>query len=223
MLSRVDDLTSTLKSERADRVQLFDTWAQHYDDSMASTDGDFPFDGYERILDDVVVFADVTSGMRILDLGIGTGNLAQRFVQQRCEIWGIDFSAEMLAKTRVKLPQVQLVQADLLADWPVDIQSPFDRIVSAYVLHEFTLEAKIAVLRRATHYLAPGGVILIADIAFPSIAIREAAMQQLYGDLWDENEYYWAADETLAVCENAGLRATYRQMSRCGGIFVFRQ
>jgi ubiquinone/menaquinone biosynthesis C-methylase UbiE len=149
----MDDLTSPPNNERADRVQLFDTWAQHYDDSLASTDGDFPFDGYERILDEVVTLAGVRPGMRILDLGIGTGNLARRFVQQDCEIWGVDFSTEMLAKARVKLPQVHLVQANLLAGWPADIQPPFDRIVSAYVLHEFTLEAKIDVLCRATQYL----------------------------------------------------------------------
>jgi len=207
--------------EHPDRTQLFDTWAQHYDASLASIDGDFPFDGYERILDEVVTLAGVGPGMRILDLGIGTGNLAQRFVQQDCEIWGVDFSAEMLAKARVKLPQVHLVQANLLVDWPDEIHPPFERIVSAYVLHEFTLEHKIDMLRRATHYLAPGGIILVGDIAFPTVAIREAAMQQVYGDLWDEDEYYWAADESIAASEQAGLHATYQQMSRCGGIFVF--
>lgn len=207
--------------QHSNRIQLFDRWAQRYDASLASTDGDFPFDGYERILDAVVMLADVRPGMRILDLGIGTGNLAQRFVQQECEVWGMDFSAEMLAKARVKLPCVHLVQANLLVDWPADIQPPFDWIVAAYVLHEFTLEAKIDVLRRATHYLAPDGVILVADIAFPSVAIREATIQRIYGDSWDEDEWYWAADEAIAACENAGLHATYRQLSRYGGIFVF--
>ncbi len=205
--------------QSSDRIQLFDAWAQRYDVSLASTDGDFPFDGYERILDEVVTLADVRPGMRILDLGIGTGNLAQRFVQQGCEVWGVDFSAEMLAKTRVKLPQVRLVQVDLLTDWPANIRPPFDRIVSAYVLHEFTLEGKVAVLRRAARYLAPGGVILIADIAFPSVTIREATARHVYGDSWDEDEWYWAAAEAIAACKAAGLHATYRQMSRCGGIF----
>jgi len=208
--------------QSSDRIQLFDAWAQRYDASLAANDGDFPFDGYERILDEAVVLAGVGPGMRILDLGIGTGNLARRFVQQGCEVWGVDFSAEMLAKTRVKLPQVHLIQADLLADWPADIQPPFDRIVSAYVLHEFTLEGKIAVLRRATHYLVPDGAILIADIAFPSVAIREAVIQQVYGASWDEDEWYWAADEAIAACDAAGLHATYRQLSRCGGIFIFQ-
>jgi putative AdoMet-dependent methyltransferase len=206
--------------ENSDRIQLFDTWAQHYDASLASTDGDFPFDGYERILDEVVALADVSPGMRILDLGIGTGNLAQRFAQQKCEVWGVDFSTEMLAKARVKLPHAHLVQTNLLTDWPADIQPPFDRVVSAYVLHEFTLKAKIDVLRRAVHYLVPSGVILVADIAFPSVAIREATIQRIYGDSWDDDEWYWAADEAITACENVGLHPTYRQMSLYGGIFV---
>jgi cyclopropane fatty-acyl-phospholipid synthase-like methyltransferase len=114
------------------------------------------------------------------------------------------------------------VQANLLVDWPDDIHPPFDRIIAGYVLHEFTLEAKIDVLRRATHYLVSGGVILIADIAFPSITIRETTVQRIYGDSWDENEWYWAADEAIAACEDAGLHVEYRQMSRYGGIFVLR-
>jgi len=208
--------------EHSDRIQLFDRWAQRYDASLASTDGDFPFDGYERILDEVVALAGVRPGMRILDLGIGTGNLAQRFVQQGCEVWGVDFSTEMLAKARVKVPQVHLVQANLLTDWPADIPSPFDRIISSYVLHEFTLENKIAVLRRAVSYLVHNGTILVADIALPTIAIREATIQRIYDDSWDDDEWYWAADEAIAACEAAGLHATYRQMSLYGGIFVFR-
>jgi putative AdoMet-dependent methyltransferase len=205
-----------------DRTHLFDTWAQHYDATVTGTGGDFPFDGYERILDAVVTLAEVVPGMRVLDLGIGTGNLAQRFVAQGCAMWGVDFSAEMLAKARAKLPQVQLVQANLLAEWPAALLCPFDLIVSAYVLHEFTLENKIGLLRRAIRCLSPGGMILVADIAFPSVVIREAAMQHIYGDLWDEDEWYWAADESVAACKSAGLHATYRQMSSCGGIFVVR-
>jgi hypothetical protein len=37
---------------------------------------------------------------------------------------------------------------------------------------------------------------------------------------WDEDEHYWAADETISACEQAGLRATYQQVSSCGGVFA---
>ena len=41
-----------------------------------------------------------------------------------------------------------------------------------------------------------------------------------WADLWDEEEYYWAADEAADACESAGLQVTYKQVSSCGGVFV---
>ena len=99
--------------ERPERVQLFDRWAQHYDSSVPGRDS-FPHDGYEKVLELVAATASVRPGMTILDLGIGTGNLAAHFVEQGCTVWGVDFSSEMLKRARDTLPQVVLVQADLL-------------------------------------------------------------------------------------------------------------
>ena len=99
--------------DQGDRVQLFDDWAEHYDRSIQA-DGTFPFDGYEQVLDEVVGTARAQPDMTVLDLGIGTGNLAARFVRLGCDVWGVDFSAEMLAKVCEKLSPVVLVQADLL-------------------------------------------------------------------------------------------------------------
>jgi len=159
--------------------------------------------------------------MRILDLGVGTGNLARRFLCQGCQVWGIDFSAQMLAQTHAHLSQVKLIQANLLEGLPLSLQQPFDRVVSAYVLHEFDLVTKVKLLQRiATHYLSPGGSILIADIAFPTLLARAEASQRLAA-YWDEDEYYWAANETIEASELVGLLVTYKQLSSYGGVFVF--
>ncbi len=157
--------------------------------------------------------------MRILDLGIGTGNLAARLIRTGCQVSGIDFSAKMLAKARAKVPQAKLVQANLLADWPTELRQPFDRVVSAYVLHEFDLETKLGLLQRiASQHLSVGGRIVIADVAFPTVAARTAAQHS--ADVWDEEEYYWAADEAFAAIEQIGLQVAYEQVSSCGGVFV---
>lgn len=204
----------------SNRTQLFNDWAKSYDAAVTSTDSGFPFDDYEQVLDEVARLADVKPHMQILDLGIGTGNLTARFVHKGCTVWGVDFSAEMLAKARTKLPQANLVQADLLGEWPPELQQLFDRVVSAYVLHEFDLETKVSLLRRiASHHLSAGGHILVADIAFPTTTVRTEASQR-WADEWDEDEYYWAADEAIAACEQAGLRTTYKQISSCGGVFT---
>ena len=200
------------------RSQLFDNWAKNYDNSITSDKDGFPFAGYEMILEQVVTLADVKPNMRILDLGIGTGNLAEKFINKGCNVWGLDFSVEMLAQTQVKLPQVKLVQGNLLGNWTKELQAPFDRVVSAYVFHEFDLETKIRLLQQISSCLSTNGFILVADIAFPDVNIRTAASQHWQ---WDEGEYYWAADEAIIACEQVGLQVAYEQISSCGGIFTF--
>ena len=120
-------------------MTLFDAWAARYDTAVAAGGQDFPFAGYDEVLATAVRTAEARPSLRVLELGIGTGNLVERFVAAGCQVWGLDLSAAMLAQARVKLPQVHLVQADLLAAWPLAARPLFDRVVAAYVLHEFDL------------------------------------------------------------------------------------
>jgi putative AdoMet-dependent methyltransferase len=206
----------------ADRMKLFDNWAGGYEQSIATSDHEFPFDGYEQILDEVVRLTAVKPGQRLLDLGTGTGNLAARFANSGCEIWAVDFSAGMLAKARDRLADAnaRFIQANLLTEWPRELDQSFDRVVSAYVFHEFDPSQKMRLIQRlALRHLTPEGRMVIADIAFPT-AVTHAKAHQKWADLWDENEHYWAADEALAALHQIGLKATYRQISSCGGIFV---
>jgi cyclopropane fatty-acyl-phospholipid synthase-like methyltransferase len=199
-----------------DRISLFDRWSETYDRSVLDESG--LHEGYDEVLETVVRAAEVQPGKRVLDLGIGTGNLAQRFVALGCLVWGVDFSPAMLTKARAKLPEVTLVQADLRGEWPAALGGPYDRIVSTYVLHEFSLEYKMALLRHlADHCLAPEGRIVIGDVSFESVQARTNAG----ADHWDEEEHYWAADETRPACAAAGLRFSYTQVSRHGGVYVF--
>ncbi len=73
----------------------FDAWADSYDQDVVSQDV-FPFAGYQRVLDTVVMLAGAQPGMSVLDLGTGTANLALRFAALGCDLWCTDFSAPML-------------------------------------------------------------------------------------------------------------------------------
>ena len=159
--------------------------------------------------------------MTVLDLGIGTGNLAARFAAQGCTLWGIDFSTEMLVRAREKLAQTVLVEADLLDTWPAELDRRFNRIVSAYVLHEFDLPTKIELLEKlAGRHLKARGRIVVGDIAFPTMGARSRAHEQL-AEAWDEEEFYWTADEAAEASAHADLLVTFKQVSSCGGVFVF--
>ncbi len=204
----------------SERELLFDEWAEHYDDSIHERSKGFPFEGYEAVLDEIARLAHPEPGLSVLDVGIGTGRLEERFVNAGCEVWGMDFSTRMLAKVHEKLPQVELVKADLLGHWPLPADRRFDRIVSAYVFHEFDLESKIRLVSSlADHHLAEHGRIVIGDVSFPSGYVRESASEK-WAEIWDKDESYWAADEAREAFHHAGLKAYYHQISICGGVYA---
>jgi len=195
----------------------FDRWAEAYDRSV--TTDQFPFHGYQRLLEMVVALAEAKPGLSILDLGTGTGNLAFRFAALGCDLWCSDFSAPMLEKARRKLPAAHFILHDLHLPLPSDLAGPFDRIVSAYVFHHFELDEKIRIVRSLVlERLGPGGRLVIGDIAFPDTAAREK-MKIDAGDEW-ENEFYWLADESVSALQKAGIQAEYIQVSVCAAVFV---
>lgn len=199
-------------------AERFDEMASDYDRTLHEWTG-FPFEDYGGVLDAVVREADVRPGMTVIDLGVGTGNLAALFLDLGCAVWGTDFSAKMLELTRKKCPGIHLVQADLLGDWP-GIDRRFDRVVSSFVFHHFDLATKIKLIQRiARDYLAHDGRLVIADVSFPTEDARIEGSKR-FGPDWDQNECYWVADEAIKALGEQGLACRYRQVTSCGGVFV---
>jgi cyclopropane fatty-acyl-phospholipid synthase-like methyltransferase len=198
----------------------FDGWASKYDLDVLD-EAHYPFAGYQLALDTVVRLAEPKLGMRVLDVGTGTGNLAALFAARGCSLWGTDFSPVMLEAARRKLPQVQFVLADARHGWPTELPPVFERIVSAYTFHHFELAEKIRILAGLSDHLTSQGQLVMADIAFPDHASQEN-VRQLVGDAWDD-EYYWLADETIAALSEAGLKAAFSPVSFCAGVFLMEK
>ncbi len=198
--------------------QEFDDWSATYDDDVQDESG-FPFMGYANALNQVVQHSGAQTSMSVLDLGVGSGNLAARFVMQGCNVFGVDFSPEMIAQASAKLPFLEIVQADVTQPLPEPLNRYFDRIVSGYMFHEFPLETKVAVLKRlADEHLAPDGHIIIADIAFETQADLDAARLR-WADRWDEEDF-WVIERDLPALQKVALAANWVRISDCAGVMV---
>lgn len=205
-----------------DRLELFDRWAATYDSTLLDATG-FPFEGYGAVLQRLFELAEPRPGLRVLDLGTGTGALASLFAAASCEVTGIDFSEEMLARARERVPTATFKRVNLLDEWPTDMKArSFDRVASSYVLHEFTDKTKVELLARlAKESLAPGGMILIGDILFPDTASRSAAHEEWH-NVWDGEEHYAAANELVLALQSRGLTARFESPSFCAGVLTVK-
>jgi SAM-dependent methyltransferase len=111
--------------------------------------------------------AALQPGMRVLDLGCGTGTLTLLLVRARPDVRvvGLDADPEILARAREKARQaglqIEFVQA--MADEPPFPDGSFDRVVSSLFFHHLTSNGKRRTLAAVRRLLRPGGELHVAD------------------------------------------------------------
>ncbi|HYQ11486.1 MAG TPA: bifunctional demethylmenaquinone methyltransferase/2-methoxy-6-polyprenyl-1,4-benzoquinol methylase UbiE [Gaiellaceae bacterium] len=153
---------------------------------MTVESGRLPSEGVRRMFDRIAPFYDamnrvmtagldrrwrkatieetVQHGDRVLDACCGTGDLAVAARRAGAgEIVGVDFSEQMLERARRKAPELEWIQADVLA-LPLE-DATFDAAVVGFgVRNVEDLEGAIRELRRV---LRPGGRLGILEITTP--------------------------------------------------------
>lgn len=113
----------------------------------------------------------ISSGMRVLDFGCGTGTLAMMLKRAHpdAEVFGLDIDPEVLAIAREKISRAGLaveLKEGRAAEAPFPNAS-FDRVVTSLVLHHLTTEEKKEALSGLRRLLRPGGELHIADFGPP--------------------------------------------------------
>ncbi len=196
----------------------FDLWADRYDKSVALSESEnaYPFAGYKNVLNAVYRAVRESGARRVLDVGFGTGVLTQRLYLDGCMICGVDFSQEMLQIARTKMPQAELLQWDFSKGLPPALNTrSFDVIVSTYAIHHLNDGEKEALLTQLCARLAPGGKVLLGDIAFQDRAALECCRAQSGAD-WDDEESYMVFEEL----KQAFPAAAFTPISHCAGVVV---
>ncbi|UCG61569.1 MAG: class I SAM-dependent methyltransferase [Candidatus Zixiibacteriota bacterium] len=202
----------------------FNDWADDYDESIAPFLDKFPFIGYHEVLAAIRELVLPVSGLKVLDVGIGTGLLSAELAAAGCNIYGIDFSPGMLEKAAQKIPDAKLACVDVTAEHlgPFNGEK-FDRIISSYFFHHLDLKQKVTFLfRAASENLDGDGKIIIGDIGFENFDAHESARRK-WQEQWDYDESYWCADELISAVKQTGLDIQYRQTSECSGILIYEK
>lgn len=181
-----------IKNEWKDKWD-FNSWANTYDKSIQNDIGSLKFySKYDELLD--TVFRQGIEGkennIKVLEIGVGTGNLAKRFLDKDYNIIGIDQSREMLNVAKEKYPRLKLRLGDFL-NIPYE-NNEFDVIVSTYAFHHLNTEEKGISIKEMLRVLKDDGRIVIGDLMFESEAEKQNMMKTLTEDQIEEieDEYY---------------------------------
>jgi demethylmenaquinone methyltransferase/2-methoxy-6-polyprenyl-1,4-benzoquinol methylase len=114
-----------------------------------------------------IELAAVAPGDRVLDVATGTGDLAGAAlaaVAPGGEVVGVDFSEQMLARARTKLPGARFIVADALALPFAD--GEFDAATVGFGARNFSdLRRGVAEMVRVTK---PGGRVVILELTQPT-------------------------------------------------------
>jgi SAM-dependent methyltransferase len=120
-------------------------------------------------------------GVRVLDIGCGSGALAKALVTEGCLVWCLDVSRDMLQLARAQVPEATFVEGDVTAaSFP-----EADAIVAVGEVLNYAAASDGDALRKfiekSAAALQPGGVLLF-DLAAPGRGRRVSAYTE--NSLW---------------------------------------
>lgn len=120
-------------------------------------------------------------GVRILDLGCGTGLELEEYFQRNggAVVTGIDLSRPMLDRLRDKFPGKRM---ELICGSYFDVpfgESIFDAAVSVESLHHFSARRKEMLYRKLCAALKPGGYFVLTDYFAESEALEKEYFDNL--------------------------------------------
>jgi SAM-dependent methyltransferase len=113
------------------------------------------------LFDDLVAYAGLEPGARVLEIGCGTGQATIPLAERGLEVVCVELGAGLAAVARRKLagfPRVEVVNA-VFEDWEAE-EASFDAAVAFTAFHWVDPEVKYA---KPARLLRPGGALAVAE------------------------------------------------------------
>jgi tRNA (cmo5U34)-methyltransferase len=146
-----------------------------------------------------------TRAIRVLELGAGTGTLTARLLREfpHAEVLAVDLSPQMIAQARRKTSAFRgrvSFAVTQLAD--LDVEGPFDAVLSALAVHHLTDPEKGRLFRKLARWLPSEGYFGNADDHLPEDPVFDSRFRQIASDLapaapgpWRSPQAVWHAHE----------------------------
>ena len=110
----------------------------------------------------LVAFARLPPGARVIDAGCGPGLVAEAFLAWGATVHGVDLSAEMLRRARLRCARFgERASFEQGSVFEVKGKAPFEAGVSRFVLHH--VRDPVAFLRAQAALVRKGGVVIACD------------------------------------------------------------
>lgn len=194
----------------------FNSWADSYDEDVKVDRGALKiYENYNKVLNKVYEKSTITGeNISVLDIGVGTGNLAEKFLENNYRVVGIDQSREMLRVAKHKYPNLKVRLGEFLKI-PFN-DKVFDIIVSTYAFHHLNSEEKSLAIKEMIRVLKDNGKIVIGDLMFKNRVEEEWVLKELTEVQVDEikDEYYSYIDELESEFMKYNKKLNYEKIDR---------
>lgn len=181
---------------------LFNSWASSYEQDLENPSG--ILEGHEISLPTAAQVCKISSGMNVLDIGIGTGKFASMFEEKGVSISGVDISEEMIGECK-KLHHDYNLQIGVFQDLPYD-EKAFDAVISSFCFHEVPPEERLKACQEMYRVINTGGYACILDIMFVSKSATLEARSALKR-YWDDSEDYALIGELNELLYSVGFHS----------------
>lgn len=101
------------------------------------------------------------AGIRILDVGCGSGGLARLLVEEGAEVTGVDPNPQALTAARTRVPAARFEEASAEA-LPFE-DAAFDVVLVVNALHHVPLDAMDRAVAEAARVARPGGWLIVLE------------------------------------------------------------
>ena len=127
--------------------------------------------------------ARILPGMKVLDLGCGTGTLTMMLKEEypNAGITGLDGDPQVLDIAREKSGKLNILWDQAMAYALPYPDASYDRVVTSLVIHHLVSEDKRRAFQEAFRVLKPDGELYVLDFGAPHLGIARLITRYMHG------------------------------------------